>query len=154
MLVRRMFVIDWREKTLFGAFLANGLVLGLQGLTYVMIVQPPDTPKLNGSTLAYYGDALASQGICELDPGAASTPGLNADVVDCGTALITQLGVTFSHEALLFMLLNALFVNELIFVPAICTERLIFHREHGANAYSATAHAAWLVKMLCSRRSS
>ena len=145
-----MYVIDQRNKTLFVSFVVNGIIIGLQGLTYVSIVQPPETPKLNGSTLAYYAEHFNAQGASELDPAAAAQSGLNADVVDCGTALITQLGVTFAHEALLFMLLNALFVNELLFVPMICQEKKIFHREHAANAYSATAwHLAWFIKMLC-----
>ena len=59
--------------------------------------------------------------------------------------------VDFARRALLFMVINALFANELMYVPMVSTEKHIFQREHAANAYSAAAwHLAFLIKMLLS----
>ena len=145
-LLRRMATVDWRNAAFFASFPLNGFVLMLQGLTYVVIVQPPETQPLS-----YYRDAFAQQRVCDTSPQLAPQPGLNADVISCGTALITQLGAEHAHKALLFMILNALFVNELMYVPMVHAEKVIFHREHAANAYSALAwHLAWLEKMALS----
>ena len=145
-LLRRMAMVDWRNPAFVAAFPLNGFVLMLQGLTYVVIVQPPEALPLS-----YYRSAFASADVCNTSPQLAPHAGLNADVLSCGTALISQLGVEHAHRALLFMILNALFVNELMYVPMVHAEKVIFHREHGANAYSALAwHLAWLEKMLLS----
>eukprot|EP00965_Chrysotila_dentata_P015925 527035-Pleurochrysis_carterae.AAC.1 len=138
-----MYVVDSRNPAYVIAWLINFIVLVFQGLTYVVIVQPPDTPSLSS-----YREAFAAVAVCNADP---STPGyetLNSDVRECGVALSTQTGVADAHAALLFMVINALFVNELAYVPLVHAEKHIFHREHAAAAYSTTAwHLAWLLKM-------
>ena len=146
-LVRRMYVVDRRNAAYMIAWPLNCFVLLLQGLTYIVIVQPPASQPL-----AHYRDAFAAQQTCNLAPdGSAMAAELNSDVIACGEALTTKSGVDYAHAALLFMVLNALFVNELMYVPMISQEKAIFAREHGANAYSAVAwHAAWLTKMLLS----
>ena len=85
-LVRRMYVVDWRNAAYVIAWPLNCFVLLLQGLTYVAIVQPPAS-----QTLDFYRDALAAQSACDLAPAdAAAAAQLNADVRACGTALTTK----------------------------------------------------------------
>ena len=109
-LVRRMYVVDSRNAAYVIAWPLNCFVLFLQGMTYIVIVQPPTTSR----TLASYRADFLSAGTCNLPPDPDHS--LNGDMKACGEALSTQAGVDYAHAALLFMVLNALFVNELMYV--------------------------------------
>ena len=101
-LVRRMYVVDLRNPAYVIAWFLNCFVLLLQGLTYVVIVQPPS----GFESLASYRTAFASAGTCDLAEGSegstVSEGGLNytinEDVVECGSALVSLSGLT-SHRS-------------------------------------------------------
>lgn len=137
----RMFVLDLRNPAYVASWIVNGVVLMLQGLTYVIIVQPPSNVPSN--YLSYLRSNFEQYGVCDLDPSVTT----HSDVTACGEGLLAFSAVDLAHKALLFMVLNALFVNELAYVPMVHAEKIIFHREHGANAYSSAAwHLTWLLK--------
>ena len=146
-LVRRAYVIDSRDFGYKFTWFLNAFVLALNATTYYFVVKPPDTaqpPQL-------YLESFAAAQTCRAPAAMPSADGahtLGADVELCGKSIFERMNVEFAHRGFIFLVINALFINEATFVPAIQFDKRVFAREHGARAYSALAwHTAWLVKM-------
>jgi len=156
-LVRRQWTLDLRDFGYKFTWVLNGFVLALNASTYLLVAQPP----LDAQPASVYRDDMgcsASLGsgdgvqgcVCHLDMADSADGGYTVadDVAECGQALVARTNVDFAHRGFLFLVVNALFINEAVFVPTIIADKRFFAREHGARAYSVLAwHLAWLVKL-------
>lgn len=117
-------------------------MLALNAMTYLLVAQPP----LDAQPAPVYRDAFAKRDVCNL-PADVGSP-LYSDAIQCGEALVNVTNVEYASKGFLFLVINALFINEAMHVPAVIFDKRFFVREHGARAYSAMAwHVTWLVKL-------
>lgn len=120
----------------------TGFVLALNASTYLLVAQPP----LNAQPAPVYRDAFAASQICNLPASADSA--LFADAITCGETLVNVTSVEYASKGFLFLVINALFINEAVHVPSVMFDKRFFAREHGARAYSSLAwHLTWLIKL-------
>jgi len=140
-LLRRHYIIDSRNGAFVFAMCFNGFVLLIQGTTYFLVEDPPE----GAAPMLYNEHFEAERCLVAADQ---APPGFNEAITDCSTATLGLLAVNFARKALIYQIVNAVYINENLFIPLVFREKSIFHREHSARAYSLQAwHAAWLIKM-------
>jgi len=143
-LVRRQWTLDTRNFGYQFTWVLNGFVLALNASTYLLVEQPP----LSAQPASVYRDDMGCdptepsgrQGcVCHVPMDEAASNGqynVGADATECGRAILASANAVFAFRGFLFLVINALFVNEAVFVPAVIADKRFFAREHGARAHS------------------